>query len=83
MKPAHKDTENPPGQVVYPLPESVVYKPTHGGYPEVKTINDYIKKVEVLESLPKRSTFEEGYEDGYNDGIAEGFQRGFLYAKRK
>jgi hypothetical protein len=27
------DTENPPGQIVNPVPESLLYKPTHGGFP--------------------------------------------------
>jgi hypothetical protein len=36
--PAHKQTDpaKAPGQVVNPLPESMLYKPTHGGYPSSK-----------------------------------------------
>lgn len=29
-----KDTVNPPGQIVNPVP-ATVYKPTHGGYPNI------------------------------------------------
>ncbi len=36
--PAHKQTahENKPGQIVNPIPESMLYKPAHGGYPDPK-----------------------------------------------
>jgi hypothetical protein len=36
--PAHKqqDARAKPGQIVNPIPESLLYKPAHGGYPDPK-----------------------------------------------
>lgn len=32
------DPAKKPGQIVNPIPESLLYKPTHGGYPDVNHI---------------------------------------------
>lgn len=42
MIPAHKNTKNPPGQIVTPI----------------KTIGDYVKKVEQSENPTKKLTFD-------------------------
>jgi flagellar biosynthesis/type III secretory pathway protein FliH len=68
--PAHKNLENPPGQIVNPI----------------QTLGDYIKKKEEdmeIVDAPKEETIEDAYLRGYDDGIAEGFQRGVTWVRGK
>lgn len=77
FQPAHKDTTNPPGQVVNPIPRDK----TIGG------IIDRVVRSELpamkLETKGNEEVYQQGYAAGYVDGKAEGFREGLAWMSGK
>ncbi len=71
FKPAHKDTVNPPGQIVNPIP--------------AKRLGDIIDRVVKTDPYYLKDTQDksEEYIKGYIDGKAEGFKEGIAWPRGK
>lgn len=75
--PAHKNTVNPPGQIVNPIDRSK----TIGG------IIDRVRRDDPIETVMSKETSEQirqrAYAAGFIDGKKEGFAEGIAWVKGK
>jgi len=81
MKSAHKDTDNPPGQIVNPPP--VQYSEVIPRSKTLGSIIDRIAREEGVVSLEEKlkEAKQQGYAEGFIDGREQGFKDGLAWVK--
>jgi flagellar biosynthesis/type III secretory pathway protein FliH len=77
FQPAHKDTTNPPGQIVNHIESNIPRSKTLG------SIIDRIAREEGIVSLEEKlkEAKQQGYAEGFIDGREQGFKDGIAWVK--
>jgi flagellar biosynthesis/type III secretory pathway protein FliH len=77
FQPAHKDTTNPPGQIVNRIESNIPRSKTLG------SIIDRITREEGIATLEQKlkEAKQQGYAEGFIDGREQGFKDGIAWVK--